>query len=343
MRHNIGWVLTRRAHLSPGLEAFVDVAADRRFTYAELNARCNQTVHALAELGVGKGDRVALLMMNGVEFMESFFAIAKLGAVCVPLNWRLVPDELVFILSDSGATTLVYGSEFASAVADLHARGSAGTQVERWVCAGAERGSFALDYDALQGQASSEEPELSAWDDDVLYIMYTSGTTGLPKGAVHTHDTALWASITIGVTAEVRYRDRYLVSLPMFHVGALTPITCNVHRGITNVVVRSFDPGQTWELIEKERIDCMLAVPAMLNFMLQVPQKESADFSSLRWCMSGAAPVPVSLIEAYSAIGIEIHQIYGLTETCGPACLISPEDSLAKAGSTGRAYHAASI
>jgi O-succinylbenzoate-CoA ligase len=338
MKHNIGLLLAKRAHLSPSLEGFVDVATERRFTYAELDARCNRTANALAALGVQPGDRVALLMMNGVEFMDTFFAIAKLGAVCVPLNWRLVPEELAFILKDSGATVLVYGQEFGDNVGELHARGASGTDVREWICAGGDRAGFARAYDALCEEASTEAPEIGASDHDDLYIMYTSGTTGLPKGAVHTHDTALWASLTIGMTAEVRYRDRYLVSLPLFHVGALTPITGNVHRGLTNVVVRSFDPTEAWKLIESERITAMLAVPAMLNFMLQVPAKDEADFSSLRWCMSGAAPVPVSLIEAYDKLGIEIHQVYGLTETCGPACLINPEDAIAKAGSTGKAF-----
>jgi O-succinylbenzoate-CoA ligase len=338
VKHNIGSVLAKRAHLSPKLEAFVDVASGRRFNYAEFNDRANQTAHALAARGVVKGDRVSLLMMNSVEFMESFFAIAKLGAICVPLNWRLVPDELAFILKDSGASTLIYDSAFAQPVADLHSRGSDGTRIDNWICLGPNRAEFAFDYTAIHDTASTEEPAVVAWDDDELYIMYTSGTTGLPKGAIHTHDTALWASLTIGVTAEIRYGDRYLVCLPLFHVGALTPITGNVHRGITNVVVSSFDPAQTWQLIEKEKIDNMLAVPAMLNFMLQVPEKDEVDFSTLRWCMSGASPVPVSLIEAYDSIGIEIHQIYGLTETCGPACLINSEDSIAKAGSTGKAF-----
>ncbi len=338
MKHNIGALLAKRAHLSPRLEAFVDVGTDRRLSYLELNARCNRTAHALADLRVGKGDRVALLMMNSVEFLESFFAIAKLGAICVPLNWRLVPDELAFILKDSGATVLLYGAEFANGVADLHARGAEGTDLREWVCVGDERADFARGYDELTADAPEDEPEIGAWDDDELYIMYTSGTTGLPKGAVHSHDTALWASVTINMTADTRYADRYLVSLPLFHVGALTPITGNVHRGLTSVVVRAFDPGETWQLIEREKITAMLAVPAMLNFMLQVPQKDSVDYSTLRWCMSGAAPVPVSLIEAYDQLGIEIHQVYGLTESCGPACLISPEDAIAKAGSTGKAF-----
>ncbi|MCH8332313.1 o-succinylbenzoate--CoA ligase [Candidatus Sumerlaeota bacterium] len=340
MRNNIGLFLTKRAELSPNLEAYVDVAAERRFSFARLNARCNRTAHALHGLGVKKGDRVALLQMNSVEYVESFFAIAKLGAVAVPLNWRLVPEELAFMLKDSGASVLLFGREFADTVIDLHGRGREATDVKEWICVGASENQpgFAKEYDRLRAQASEEEPEIGAADDDELYIMYTSGTTGLPKGAVHTHSTAIWACLTINATADMRYGDRYLVALPLFHVGALTPITLNVYCGVTSVVMRSFDAARTWELIEEERITIMLAVPAMLNFMLQVPEKEKAANAQIRWCMCGAAPVPVTLIESYEKLGIEIHQIYGLTETCGPACLISSEDAMAKAGSTGKAF-----
>jgi acyl-CoA synthetase (AMP-forming)/AMP-acid ligase II len=126
--------------------------------------------------------------------------------------------------------------------------------------------------------------------------------------------------------------------LPLFHVGALTPATGNVHRGSTTILMRAFDPVRMFETIIQERVTTLLAVPAMLNFMLQVPGHERYDTSTLRWIMSGAAPVPVTLIEAYAKRGIEIHQVYGLTESCGPACLISPDEAIAKAGSTGKAF-----
>ncbi len=340
MRNNVGLFLTKRAHLSPALEAWVEVESGRRFSYAELNGRANRTAHLLRALGVEKGDRVALLQMNGAEYIESFFAIAKIGAIAVPLNWRLVPDELAFMLQDSGARVLIHDAEFANAAVDLQERGSAGSEVREWIHVGADdaRPGFARGYAELQSEASAEEPEIGASDDDELYIMYTSGTTGLPKGAVHTHNTAIWAATTINITADFRYGDRYLVALPLFHVGALTPCTCTVHKGITNVVMRSFDPVRAWQAIDAERVSVMLAVPAMLNFMLQVPDREKYDHGALRWCMSGAAPVPVTLIETYAELGIEIHQVYGLTESCGPACLISPEEALAKAGSTGKAF-----
>jgi O-succinylbenzoate-CoA ligase len=339
VKNNIGLFLSKRALLNPGLEAFIDTHSGRRLTFADLNAAANRTASFLAgELGVRPGDRVALLLMNGPEFLESFFAIAKLGAICVPLNWRLVADELQFILKDSGARTLIYGGEFAQCVAELEKRRS--TDVRHWVHVGSEstRAPFALDYAALQRAGSSEEPAIGAQDDDVLYIMYTSGTTGLPKGAVHTHSTAMWGVLTIAATAEMRFKDRYLVSLPFFHVGALTPITGNVYRGVTSVVMRAFDPTRAWELIQSERVSVALKVPAMLNFMLQTYDPKKYDLSSLRWIMSGAAPVPVTLIEAYAKLGIEIHQVYGLTESCGPACLIGPDEAIAKAGSTGKAF-----
>jgi acyl-CoA synthetase (AMP-forming)/AMP-acid ligase II len=168
--------------------------------------------------------------------------------------------------------------------------------------------------------------------------MYTSGTTGLPKGAVHTHASAIAACQTINATGDIRYRDRYVIALPLFHVGALTPLTCNVHRGATTVLMRAFDPVRMYETIQREKASVLLAVPAMLNFMLQVPNADRYDLSTVRWIMSGAAPVPVTLIEAYAQRGIEVHQVYGLTESCGPACLTSPEDAITKAGSTGKAF-----
>jgi acyl-CoA synthetase (AMP-forming)/AMP-acid ligase II len=337
VRNNVGLLLSKRAALSPRVEALVEVERGRRFTYAELNARCNRAADVFRGLGVRPGERVALLLMNGVEFVESFFALAKLGAIIVPLNWRLVPDELAFILKDSGARVLVYDAEFQSCVRDLHERGSDATAVRDWIHVGGDdtRDPFAASWTTLHERASEAEPEVRAADDDPLYIMYTSGTTGLPKGAVHTHRSVFWASFTIGMTADVRYRDRYVIVLPLFHVGALTPATGNVHRGMTTILMRAFDPVRLFETIAKERVTTLLAVPAMLNFMLQVPGQERWDTSTLRWIMSGAAPVPVTLIEAYAKRGIEIHQVYGLTESCGPACLISPEEAIAKAGSTG--------
>jgi acyl-CoA synthetase (AMP-forming)/AMP-acid ligase II len=334
MRDNLGLYLAKRARLSPRLEALYEVERGRRFSFADLNVRANRAANAFAARGVRPGDRVALLLMNGVEYLESFFGLAKLGAVIVPLNWRLVADELAFILNDSGSTVLLHDPEFDAAVDAL--AGKETTLRETWRVGGGRPG--AEDYDALRDAASPEEPPCPAGPDDLLFIMYTSGTTGLPKGVMHTHGTMAAASRTVNLTSDMRYGDRYLQMLPLFHVGALTPAIACFHRGATLVMLRAFDPARVFPLIAEERVSTGLAVPAMLNFMLAAGDPTQHDHSALRWLMSGAAPVPPALIERYAELGIEIHQVYGLTESGGPACLISPEEALAKIGSTGPAF-----
>jgi acyl-CoA synthetase (AMP-forming)/AMP-acid ligase II len=279
-------------------------------------------------------------LMNGAPFVETFFGAAKVGGVIVALNWRLLADELSFILLDSGAETLIFGTAFSEVVADLHARGLEGTSVKTWVHVGEaeDRPDFAVAYEDILAAASEEEPAIAASDEDLLFIMYTSGTTGLPKGVMHSHATTMWASLTALVTADLHWGDRYLICLPLFHVGALNPLVTTIHRGGTAVIMDQFDPLRVWQVYGEERINTTLAVPAMLNAMLQTHDAAAHDTSELRWVMSGAAPVPVSLIEKYAAMGIEIHQVYGLTESCGPACLISPGEAVERAGSTGKAF-----
>jgi len=339
MQNNIGLWLTKRAFLNPGREAYVDGNAGHRLTFDELNRSCNRIANAFLAAGVRKGERVGLLLMNSIEFMEAYFALGKIGAVVVPLNWRLVPDELEFILKDSGTERLIFGEEFLDTVAELHSRGDK-SDIRQWLQVedAEDVADFAESYQALRDAAGDDEPKLRASDDDMLYIMYTSGTTGLPKGVVHTHNTSMWGAVTIAATTYMREAERYLAPLPMFHVGALTPLTVNVYRGATSIVMRSFDPTSAWELIEREKVTIGLAVPAMLNFMLQVPDFERFDRSSWRWCWSGAAPVPESMIAAYAELGVEIHQVYGLTESCGPACLLDAENALKKIGSCGKAF-----
>ena len=336
VENNIGWWLTKRAFLTPEREAYVGDDG-QRLTFRELNARSNQVANAFLEAGVEKGDRVALLLMNSPEFLEAYFGLAKIGAVVVPLNWRLVADELTFILKDSGARRLIFDDDFVDTVAELHGAGL--TDVSRWLhVTPGDSAFFATNYAEFRDQAAATEPTIGAGDDDMLYIMYTSGTTGLPKGVVHTHNTCIWGAITIAATTYFRERERFLSPLPMFHVGALTPLTLGVYRGATSIVMRNFDPLRAWQLVEQEKVTIGLAVPAMLNFMLQVPNLSRFDFSNWRWCMSGAAPVPVSLIQACADLGIEVHQVYGLTESCGPAALIDADNALKRIGSTGKAF-----
>lgn len=338
MQNNLGLFLSKRAFLSPEREAYVDSHSPLRLTYRELNERANRLANAFLAAGVKKGERVGLLLMNSAEFMEAYFALAKIGAVVVPLNWRLVADELTFILKDSGTKRLIFDTDFVDTVAELHSRGER-TDVVQWLQVGGETAHFADAYAAFRDAAPATEPATGAADDDMLYIMYTSGTTGLPKGVVHTHDTAIWAILTIAATTDYHEGDVYLGALPMFHVGALTPLAVNVYAGATSVVMRAFDPTLAWQLIEREKISTGLAVPAMLNFMVQVGGfRDRFDFSSLRWVMTGAAPVPVALTKLYHELGIGLLQVYGLTESCGPACVMDSANAMRFPDSTGKAF-----
>ncbi|PCJ19241.1 MAG: 2-succinylbenzoyl-CoA synthetase [Gammaproteobacteria bacterium] len=339
MKNNIGIYLTRRADLNAHREAYIDSQSGLRLSFGALNSRCNQLANSLIKSGVKPGDRVALILMNSAEFLEAYFAIAKIGGVVVPINWRLIADELEFIVKDSGASTLIFGEEFIDPITTLHAL-TEKTHIQQWIQVSASNNNadFSKDYRSFQQAGSTDEPPILASDDDLLYIMYTSGTTGLPKGVVHTHNTSIASILTFAATADLRDNDRYLAALPMFHVGALIPITLNIYRGVTSIVMREFDPRRAWELIETERINNALLVPAMLNFMIQVPDFKDFDHSQLRWIQSGASPLPVKLIELYFEFGINIHQIYGLTESCGPACLIDADNAMKKIGSTGRAF-----
>ncbi len=340
MQYNIGQFISKRANLNPTTEAVVDITSGTRMTYPELNARVNKAGNALTDGGLTTGDRVATLLMNGPEFVETFFGAAKVGGVIVALNWRLVADELSFILTDSGSSVMIFDSAFTPVVSELHERGTDGTQITRWIHVGdaADRPAFAEGYEDLLAAASAHEPDVTAGDDDLLFIMYTSGTTGLPKGVMHSHNTALWSVVTANTTADTRYDDIYLICLPLFHVGALNPMLSIANLGGTAVIMSEFDPVRIWEVFGEERVTVTLAVPAMLQFMLLTYDAENHDISSLRWVMSGAAPVPETLIKTYEAMGIEIHQVYGLTESGGPGCLISPQDALERAGSTGKAF-----
>lgn len=339
MKTNIGLLLTKRAQICPDREAFVEFERNRRFTFTELNDRANRVANALLETGIRPGDRVASLLKNSIEFVETYFAVAKIGAVMVPVNWRLVAGEIAYILQDAGAKALVYDSDFDEATDTLYSGTHGELGVEQWVRR--ENGDtgtpeWALDYETFTAASMVTEPPVGAWDDDNLFIMYTSGTTGRPKGAVHSHEGMLWSQLTSMTTSDMRDGDRWLLALPMFHVGCLSPTSLLVHRGGTGIIMRELDIGEMFRCIAQEKVTIFMAVPAMLQFMLMTPERNENDISSVRWIATGAAPVPVSLLHDYEALGIRIFQAYGLTESCGPGTLLLHEDAQARVGSCGR-------
>lgn len=338
---NLGALLARRASNNPAMEALVEPDLGRRLTFAELNSMANRCARVLAdELGIEKGDRVALLLPSGAEFIAMFYGAAKVGAVVVPLNTRLAGPELAYILSDSGASALVYQTAFSTLVDSVRAGDEHPLQVKGWLETGAESSVDSAATRVLEdlfAKVSDAEPELATGGDANLFIMYTSGTTGNPKGVVHTHDTVNWSALTWSSVIDFHYQDRLWLPLPLFHVAALMPLVIAVQRGMTLVINTEFNPATAWKTIADEKVTVGGSVPAILNFMRQAPDFETADLEHLRFFLTGAAPMPVELINIYAKRGIGVMQGYGLTETAGAGCVLSGEFAISKAGSTGKA------
>ncbi len=328
MQTNIGLFLAKRAMLEPHKVGLI--FEGRELTYQALNERANRAANAFLKLGVKPGERVGVLMTNSPEFLECFFGLAKIGAIVVPLNWRLAPPELAFIANNAGVSALAYGAEHAPTVAALRGSISAKTFV---AVGDAPAGDYS--YAALTADASAQEPTTIGAGDDPLVIMFTAGTTGTPKGATLTHNNLFYDSCTVAMSADWRWNDRVLVALPLFHIGALIYVVINVHVGAITVLMKAFDPSGFLKTLQDHKVNSFLAVPAMLNFMLQVPTLKDFDLSSVRWALCGTAPVPVPLIQAWAQRGIAIQQVYGLTECSGGAAVLSSERALEKVGSTG--------
>ncbi len=329
----IGYWLSKREQLTPQREAVVD--GERRLSYRELNRRVNRLARGLAELGLVKGDRLAILSYNCLEFIEVIMASAKLGLMLVPLNWRLAPGELDFILSDSGARALVWDPELAELAGGLK---QAPAPEMRVVLAG-EALAGSRPYEELLAGQSPEEPELAEPPDlDTPHIiMYTAGTTGKPKGAVLSQGASFWNALNLHLDLDFTSADRDLLVLPMFHIGGIGLFTLPMlYVGGTVVIQRSFEPLETLRLLEEENITLFFGVPAIFLFLIQHPQFRAQAFEGVRVVMSGGAPLPASLVKQYHQAGIVLQQGFGMSEAAPSIATLKKERALAKAGSIGQ-------
>ena len=327
---NAGEWLYKHSIRRPKKEAVV--VDDIRLTYAELNSRVNRLANALTGLGVNAGDRVAVLLFNSNEYAEATFALAKLGALLVPLNYRLAPPELEHILNDSGSNVLIYSEDLAFLLEEIREK----IGVEKYVRVGGEVARPIHEYEGLLAGASDSEPPLARTNIDTpLTILYTSGTTGRPKGAVLTHGNCLFASLNMIQHGGIS-NGAALISTPMFHVAGLTAQAIpTIYRGDTIVFQRYFDPEHALQLIQNEKIRGSLLVPAMLLFMSQVPSFDEYDLSSLEGIFIGGAPCPAPLLRTYLDRDVPIRQGFGMTENAGSGILLDTEDLERKFGSCG--------
>ncbi|MGW0561509.1 acyl-CoA synthetase [Streptomyces sp. NPDC003016] len=329
LNQGIGSWPARRARKTPDRTAVVH--EDRAWTYRELHQRALRLAHALRALGTGRGDRVAYLGPNHPAFLETLFAAGVLGAVFVPLNTRLTAPELAYHLSDSGSAALVHAPEQAEAAAAA----AAGTPVRHRIALDGPH-SDALGYEDLLADHAAEPLDEAVAPDDPCMIMYTSGTTGRPKGAVLSHANIAWNSVNVLVDTDLAGDEVTLVTAPLFHTAGLN-MTClpTLLKGGRVVLLSAFDPDRVLELIENRHVTCMFGVPTMYDAMAARPRWATTDLSSLRTLNCGGAPVPERTITAYLARGLAFSQGYGMTEASPGVLYLDQEQTSAKAGSAG--------
>ncbi len=303
--------------------ALVDDGRDLTLTYRDLEDRTRRLAAWLEANGVGAGDRVGFLAGNTTDVFEALFACAKLSAILVPLNWRLAVPELQFIVGDCRPRVLIYEGGFAEAAAEL--------DVPVKVMLGDP-------YEAAKAESDPASiGPVSATHDDPWAIMYTSGTTGRPKGALVTHGMFFWNAVNIGNAVGLTSRSTNLNVLPTFHTGGLNLYTTPcLHLGARSVNLREFDPDRLFWWLESGEITHFFGVPAIYQFLAEDPHWEHADLTAVESWACGGAPMPVALLQRYADRGVVIRQGMGLTETSPTVFLTDEAHAISKVGSVGK-------
>ncbi|MEW6667103.1 MAG: long-chain-fatty-acid--CoA ligase [Thermodesulfobacteriota bacterium] len=316
-------MIRRSAHRSPNKTALV--FREARITYRELNRRVNSLAHALMGLGLKKGERVALISHNGPAYYEVYFACAKTGGIFVPVNNLLKRSELLQILNYIKPRYLVFGPEFLDRVEDV--RGEL-THTEVFLCTGSGETPFSVSYEDLISRGSAEEPGVEVTDEDVISIFLTSGTTGLPKGAMRTHKNIYINALTCTAEIGLKTQDRTLQVYPFYHITFEDNLR---HILMANTIVirkeGGFDAREVLATLSRERISVCQFVPTMISSLLQVESYDNYDLSHFRLMVYAASPMPVELLkQAVTRFKCQFTQLYGQTETGPTITLLRPED-----------------
>jgi acyl-CoA synthetase (AMP-forming)/AMP-acid ligase II len=296
----------------------------RRITFGELDRRTNQVANGLIAEGLKRQARIAILSKNAPAFFELWFGAAKADVVLVPVNFRLAPPEVAYVIADAGAEVVFVGADFYPVVEKIIPELKT---VRRIVTLDGPHGSWTSYADWVARQPESDQARKIAPEHCAIQ-MYTSGTTGHPKGAQLSH-SGLLALTTVGLRSIGGWHenDVNLVCMPLFHIGGSGWALIGFHRGIDSVLMRDADPAAILRLIPEHRITKAFMVPALLLFILQNPQCKATDFSSLELICYGASPAPIDLVRnAIKIFGCALAQVYGLTETTGAITYLPPED-----------------
>lgn len=325
---HVAYMLKNRARLTPDREALLELETGERYSYSQLNERANRCANWLRAYGVGYGDRISILAHNSVVYLDLFFACAKLGAVFTPLNWRLAVPELGYILQDCSPRFLLIGPAFEEAARALQNDLS----VEHFVPL--------AQYATAVATQPSDEPvcPTELHSESTHCILYTSGTTGRPKGAMIPHRQVLWNCINTAVSWGLTEHDVSPVFTPLFHAGGLFAfLTPLLYIGGRLILAKGFDAEDSLRVILDEKCTVILGVPTLFQMWQQSPLYDTAVFDHVHFFISGGAPCPPQLIKAWhKEKGVVFRQGYGLTEV-GPNCFsMTDRESVPKAGTVGK-------
>jgi len=330
-----GDILGERARLSPDALALIHVPTKSRLTYAELDQRALQCARLWTDIcSLRPGDRVCILSENRVEYVDAFWAAGKSGVILVPLGTRSIARELQQILIDCGPRCLMYSSRYEALAKDLHQL----VPFEHLIDLDAEADlPNTLSYGRARHQVRSDPFPTRPQPDDLFCLLYTSGTTGRPKGVMIPHRQITFNALTTVLSWQLRATDRVQIYTPMYHAGGLTVFMTPLFAiGGSIVLHDSFDPVEILRTLQDHRCTLLFGVPTTFKMLLDAPEFASVDLSHLRWCASGGAPLPLHLLRAYQERGVTFRQGYGLTEVGVNCFSMSDDDSLRKAGSIGK-------
>ncbi|TNE40721.1 MAG: acid--CoA ligase [Alphaproteobacteria bacterium] len=326
--------LAHHAERVPDKTVWVDLHSNRSFSYRQANDRSLRLAKYLqSKAGIEKGDRVGVLAMNSTDMLEIQSACAKIGAVFLPLNWRLTVPELAFIIEDAGPEILIHDAAFRDEMTELLQKTKVPLALET------TGGGGETPYEAAIRENAPTPALATLTHDDIWTIMYTSGTTGLPKGAINTYGMAFYNAVNMGFPMKITPDTITLTILPLFHTGGLNCYSSVVlYAGGTTLVMRAFDPGECLRIIDDPEVGLthFFGVPANYLFMSQHPAFATTDFSRLICSGIGGAPTPVPLLETYDARGLALQQGYGMTETSPTVLVQDAAMAVGKPGSTGK-------
>jgi acyl-CoA synthetase (AMP-forming)/AMP-acid ligase II len=320
-------LITRQSVLGSSThEKIAVVDAEKSLSFESLNSRVRRLCHAIASLGLSSEDRVSLLGYNRSEYIEAYLAAAKGAFVLVPLNFRLAPEELVFIVNDSGARVLIVDEDHLTIAEQLKDRL---TTVEHLIVLGRTDSPGMVAYETLLSSSPESEPDLDPSPNCLLFILYTSGTTGLPKGVMLTHGNNLAHTEIMATVLGLKENDVTLHVCPFFHIASVWIILTHLFRGCTNIVLPKFDAGKVYRSLAEYPITNINLVPTMLYDLIRAPEAVRYKPNLLRLILYGAAPMPSSVL----ARGVEIFgpifaQVYGLTEASPVLTYLPKEDHM---------------